>query len=155
MLCTQRLQWISAYDISVKVLVFPSILSNTPWAEHCLSGCGVVVFSGRIAHGPAVLTAGGLSNCLWRSSLGVLDIQKVALDIQKVAQGGPQGGVELSAVVRCDDRRDVNSAHPPLKQSICTTDRPPPPLCSVLCGIISKRPSVLAAQLLLREKSGA
>ena len=31
MLCTQRLQWISAYDISVKVLVFPSILSNTPW----------------------------------------------------------------------------------------------------------------------------
>jgi hypothetical protein len=30
MLCTQRLQWISAYDISVKVLVFPSILSNTP-----------------------------------------------------------------------------------------------------------------------------
>jgi hypothetical protein len=33
MLCTQRLQWISAYDISVKVLVFPSILSNTPWLE--------------------------------------------------------------------------------------------------------------------------
>ncbi len=31
MLCTQRPQWISAYDISVKVLVFPSILSNTPW----------------------------------------------------------------------------------------------------------------------------
>jgi hypothetical protein len=34
MLCTQRLQWISAYDISVKVLVFPSILSNTPWPAH-------------------------------------------------------------------------------------------------------------------------
>jgi hypothetical protein len=33
MLCTQRLQWISAYDISVKVLVFPSILSNTPWEQ--------------------------------------------------------------------------------------------------------------------------
>jgi hypothetical protein len=35
------------------------------------------------------------------------------------------------------------------------TGRQLPPLSSVLYGIISKRRSVLAAQLLLREKSGA
>jgi hypothetical protein len=36
-----------------------------------------------------------------------------------------------------------------------TTGRQLPPLSSVLYGIISRRRSVLAAQLLLREKSGA
>jgi hypothetical protein len=36
-----------------------------------------------------------------------------------------------------------------------TTGRKLPPLSSVLYGIISKRRSVLAAQLILREKSGA
>ncbi len=35
------------------------------------------------------------------------------------------------------------------------TGRQPPPLSSVLYGIISERLSVLAAQLHLREKSGA
>jgi hypothetical protein len=35
------------------------------------------------------------------------------------------------------------------------TGRQLPPLSSVLYGIISRRRSVLAAQLLLREKSGA
>ncbi len=35
----------------------------------------------------------------------------------------------------------------------CTTGRQPPPLSSVLYGIISKRRYILAAQLLLREKS--
>ncbi len=35
------------------------------------------------------------------------------------------------------------------------TGRQPPPLSSVLYRIISGRRSVLAAQLLLREKSGA
>ncbi len=35
------------------------------------------------------------------------------------------------------------------------TGRQPPPLSSVLYGIIYKRCSVLAAQVLLREKSGA
>jgi hypothetical protein len=33
--------------------------------------------------------------------------------------------------------------------------RQPPPLSSVLYGIISERRSVLAVQILLREKSGA
>ncbi len=36
-----------------------------------------------------------------------------------------------------------------------TTGRQPPPLSSVLFGIIYKRCSVVAAQVLLREKSGA
>jgi hypothetical protein len=35
------------------------------------------------------------------------------------------------------------------------TGRQPPPLSSVLYGIIYKRCSVVAAQVLLREKSGA
>jgi hypothetical protein len=43
----------------------------------------------------------------------------------------------------------VNSA------TVLITGRQPPPLSSVLYGIIFERPSVLAAQLLLREKSGA
>ena len=33
--------------------------------------------------------------------------------------------------------------------------RQPPPVSSVLYGIITERRSILAAQLLLREKSGA
>jgi hypothetical protein len=37
----------------------------------------------------------------------------------------------------------------------CFTGRQLPPLSSVLYGIILRRRSVLAAQLLLREKSGA
>jgi hypothetical protein len=41
------------------------------------------------------------------------------------------------------------------KSSGPTTGRQPPPLSSVLYGKISERHSVLAAQLLLREKSGA
>jgi hypothetical protein len=36
-----------------------------------------------------------------------------------------------------------------------TTGRQPPPLSSVLYGIIYKRCPVVAAQVLLREKSGA
>jgi hypothetical protein len=39
--------------------------------------------------------------------------------------------------------------------SIISTGRQPPPLSSVLYRIISERCSVLAAQLFLREKSGA
>jgi hypothetical protein len=39
--------------------------------------------------------------------------------------------------------------------TVAPTGRQPPPLSSVLYRIISERRSVLAAQLLLREKSGA
>jgi hypothetical protein len=38
---------------------------------------------------------------------------------------------------------------------VLVTGRQPPPLSSVLYGIIYKRYSVVAAQVLLREKSGA
>jgi hypothetical protein len=38
--------------------------------------------------------------------------------------------------------------------SVHSTGRQPPPLSSVLHGIIYKRCSVVAAQVLLREKSG-
>jgi hypothetical protein len=44
------------------------------------------------------------------------------LDVQQVAQGGPQGGGELGSAVQCDDRWDPESAHPPLKQSIGAVD---------------------------------
>jgi hypothetical protein len=43
------------------------------------------------------------------------------LDVEQVAQGGPQGGGELGPAVRCDDSWDPRSAHQPsLKQSIHT-----------------------------------
>jgi hypothetical protein len=42
-----------------------------------------------------------------------------------------------------------------LSVSTIATGRQLPPLSSVLYGIISRRRSVLAAQLLLKEKSGA
>jgi hypothetical protein len=41
------------------------------------------------------------------------------------------------------------------RPTVHTTGRQPPPLSSVLYRIISGRRSVLAAQVLLREKSGA
>ncbi len=41
------------------------------------------------------------------------------------------------------------------KDTPVTTGRQPPPLSSVLYEIIYKRCSVVAAQVLLREKSGA
>ncbi len=44
--------------------------------------------------------------------------------------------------------------HPPFT-IVTITGRQLPPLSSILYGIISKRPSVLPAQLLLREKSAA
>jgi hypothetical protein len=43
----------------------------------------------------------------------------------------------------------------PVRPSFAATGRQPPPLSSVLYGIIYKRCSVVAAQVLLREKSGA
>jgi hypothetical protein len=55
--------------------------------------------------------------------------------------------VETSANKLAALQREWGSSVQPLKK--------PPPLTSVLYRIISGRRSVLAAQLLLREKSGA
>ncbi len=41
------------------------------------------------------------------------------LDVEQVAEGGPQGGGELGPPVRCDDSWDPKSAHPSVEQSIC------------------------------------
>jgi hypothetical protein len=41
------------------------------------------------------------------------------LDVEQVSQGGPQGEGERGTAVLMNDRRDAESAHPPLKQSIC------------------------------------
>ncbi len=37
------------------------------------------------------------------------------LHVEQVAPGGPEEGGKLDATVWCDDRRDDESAHPPLK----------------------------------------
>ncbi len=100
------------------------------------NGCGVVVFSWRRAqaHYSLVPTAGGLSSCQASPKRGLeagvesfhqavrlrmVDCYLGVLDVQQVAHGSPQGGGELGAAVRCDDHQDTESAHPPLKQSIC------------------------------------
>jgi hypothetical protein len=48
-----------------------------------------------------------------------------------------------------------HSLHIYVQYRVRTTGRQPPPLSSVLYGIIYKRCSVVAAQVLLREKSDA
>jgi hypothetical protein len=50
--------------------------------------------------------------------LQVVGSSLVVLDVEQAADGGSQGGGELSPAVRCYDCRDSKSAHPSLKQSI-------------------------------------
>ncbi len=72
---------------------------------------------------------------------------------QRLAQhGGPPGWLEESDPAGCAFVSDGRSM--PLALTDQTTGRQPPSLSSVLYGIISESRSVLAAQLLLREKSG-
>jgi hypothetical protein len=86
----------------------------------CLSGCGVVVFSGRIAQAqqysrqvvcPINCGAAG-SECVFEAAVEsfhqTIGLRMVGccvgmLDIQQVAQGGLQGGGEISAEVPFDD----------------------------------------------------